>query len=57
MSKILKGVECPKCGQIPFKCDVVKKYSNVKVRVKCRDCNREIIIDIEKEVGVKSNGT
>ena len=47
MTKILENAKCPKCECTPFRCDVIKKYSPEKIRVKCHNCHREMIIDLK----------
>lgn len=48
--------KCVKCGQ-ETTFDLLKRYSNVKVRVRCKKCLKEYILEkkIKKEVK-KKNG-
>jgi len=50
--------ECPKCHCTPFKYDVVKIYKEkiekeVKKRVRCQSCLRELILPYIKKGGKK----
>ena len=50
--------ECPKCKTTPFKYDVVKIYKEkiekeVKRRVRCRTCSREMLLPYIKNGGKK----